>query len=321
MNALRKSLSFCNFSIGIVFLTCFNSYSQIVSISTAGYDDGIQTSIIQDRKEAEINAMEKAIEKAGVKIESKSMLYNGILEYSNLADKIKQILLPNFRFYDMGYDENGFYQVVLIGKIDTDKQYFEKKPTTGIPEEGVLKPYLFQGQAEEGIILWPQKLSNNSAETKEDDHEKKITNAYIHKEVKEEVIKLPPKKNSLVLSNFRHSKQTIDIINNYILMRYGNNSNIIEKNNYKVRYIISGLKNEILENSNKWERIQLDIYILDQYKFLLYIDAFYATGLGVKEPPISGYLDMEKNHYSELSYYVKQLKYRIEKFIQEYEKK
>ena len=189
----------------------------------------------------------------------------------------------------------------------------------GRPEEGRIKRNTTtDGRPEEGRIRWGRNPS--SKVTKEElERELSMSSAYyLHPKMEDEIKELSGKNTFLVNSN-AGTLPTIDIINRFIQMRFGNSANIIEKNDYKIRFIISGLKNEILKNSNKWERIQLDIYLLNRYKFLLYIDAFYALGLGGKEPSLSGYLDMEKNYFAELSYYAKRLRLEIEEYIQFYE--
>ncbi|MCP4352203.1 MAG: VWA domain-containing protein [Desulfobacterales bacterium] len=104
-------------------------------------------------------------------------------------------------------------------------------------------------------------------------------------------------------------------IHRYITNRFGEKAEIIDKKNYKASYIISGIKNEILQNMNKWEKIQLNVYLLNKDKFLLYIDAYYSPGLGSTEPNPSGYKDMEKEYHNELSKYITKLRYEIETCI------
>jgi len=110
----------------LVFGFCNSIYSEIIPISATGFDDGIKTNKRKDRNEAEINAMQKAVEQAGVKIQSETLVHNGILEYQYIFSKVKSMLLPGYKIHDMGYDENGTYQVVLIGKVDTDKNFINK---------------------------------------------------------------------------------------------------------------------------------------------------------------------------------------------------
>ena len=286
----------------VIFFFIHNiSYSEIVPIITTGTDDGIQTNKKKDRNEAVMNAIKKAVEQAEVDKQVKSSVLDGIINYQLLTSKIKSILLPGYKIHDMGYNDCGVYQVVLIGK------YIKNELSTGIP-----KGDFFYGIPEEGKIKMLTSIQK-------DELEKELSTTNINQEVKEEIRKLPIENTFLAKSNTRYEQQQIDIINNYVLMRYNNNVIIIEKKNYKIRYIVSGLKNEILDSLNKWERIQLDFYIINNNKFLLYVDAFYATGLGNKEPPLAGYIDMEQKHYKELSYYAKELRYEIEDYFQKYE--
>jgi len=110
----------------ILFCLPYKTHCKIITISTKGFDDGIRSNRQKDRNEAEINAMEKAVEKAGVRIQSETHVKNGILEYQSIISKVKSILLPGYKIHDMGYDENGNYQVVLIGQINTKQNFSER---------------------------------------------------------------------------------------------------------------------------------------------------------------------------------------------------
>ena len=118
--------------------------------------------------------------------------------------------------------------------------------------------------------------------------------------------------------NIAVSQNVIDIIEEYIYHRYGSYVTVIDKKHYKLHCTISGIKNEIIHN-DKWERIQLDVFLLANNKFLIIIDAFYASGLGNNEPKtLQGYTDMQKNYHGELSLYTKKIRHEIEEYIKEY---
>jgi hypothetical protein len=95
--------------------------ADIIEVEIKGFDDGIKTSKQRDYKEAVLFAKREAIEKAGVQIESGSKIENFILKEDYIESKAKAILLPGFRIIDVGYSEDGTYQIVLIGKISLKK--------------------------------------------------------------------------------------------------------------------------------------------------------------------------------------------------------
>lgn len=91
--------------------------SETINVHIKGVDDGIRTSIQQDYKEAILFAKREAIERAGVKIKSKSMMKNFVLYEDYLESEAEAVLLPGYNIMDMGYSTDGTYQVVLIGKV------------------------------------------------------------------------------------------------------------------------------------------------------------------------------------------------------------
>jgi len=98
------------------------AFSEIQEVTVRGSDDSIKTKRRDDRQEAEMNAMQRAIERAGVKIHSKASVLNGILQYESIKSEAKSVLLPGYQIIDMGYSEDGTYQVVLTGKIRIDRK-------------------------------------------------------------------------------------------------------------------------------------------------------------------------------------------------------
>ncbi len=66
-----------------------------------------------------IDARIKAIERAGVKIESSTLVNNFELLFDFVESKSKGVLLPGFEFVEFGYDENGVYKVLLIGNVQS----------------------------------------------------------------------------------------------------------------------------------------------------------------------------------------------------------
>jgi hypothetical protein len=119
----------------IIFLLCF-ALSTGASVSAAtidvlikGMDDGVKTSRDRDYAEAVMNAKLQAIERAGVSVKSMTKVENFQLKYDMVESKAAALLLPGFQVIDMGYQQDGTYQVVLSGRV---------QPMQSIPEEGSL---------------------------------------------------------------------------------------------------------------------------------------------------------------------------------------
>ncbi|MEN6317275.1 MAG: hypothetical protein ABFD82_00760 [Syntrophaceae bacterium] len=89
----------------------------VIDVKIVGYDDGIKTTKQKDYREALINAMRQAIERAGVEVESKSKVKNFELEDDYIETSARAILLPGFEIIDIGYSEGHTYTVMLVGKI------------------------------------------------------------------------------------------------------------------------------------------------------------------------------------------------------------
>jgi len=89
----------------------------IIDVKIIGYDDGIKTTKQKDYREALLNAMRQAIERAGVEVESKTKVKNFQLEEDYIESYARAVLLPGFEIIDVGYSEGRTYTVMLVGKI------------------------------------------------------------------------------------------------------------------------------------------------------------------------------------------------------------
>lgn len=93
----------------------------VISIHIKGLDDGVKTTKQNDFKEATLFAKREAIERAGVEIKSLTTVKDLVLQQDYIESKSEGILLPGYEVVDVGYDEDGTYNVVLIGKIKSQK--------------------------------------------------------------------------------------------------------------------------------------------------------------------------------------------------------
>lgn len=99
-------------------ITCLSLSAQsIIDITVKGISDNKKDGAQQDRLEAILDAKKQACEKAGLELESKTMVENFKTVYDYVETQSKGVLLPGFQIVDVGYVEDGTYQVVLSGKI------------------------------------------------------------------------------------------------------------------------------------------------------------------------------------------------------------
>ncbi len=89
----------------------------VIDVKIIGYDNGIKTMKANDYREALLNAMRQAIERAGGEIKSVTTVKDFKLEEDYIETNARGILLPGFEIIDIGYSEGGTYNVMLIGKI------------------------------------------------------------------------------------------------------------------------------------------------------------------------------------------------------------
>jgi len=93
------------------------AFAEDIEIQIKGRDDGKRTTQKRDYAEALMNAKLQAVERAGVEITSITKVENFRLKSDMVESKAKAVLLPGFQVVDIGYQTDGTYLVILIGKI------------------------------------------------------------------------------------------------------------------------------------------------------------------------------------------------------------
>jgi len=88
-----------------------------IDISVKGISDSQNDGAQQDRLEAILDAKIQACEKAGLSIQATSIRENFQITYDFVETQAETVLLPGFQIIDIGYVQDGTYQVVLVGKI------------------------------------------------------------------------------------------------------------------------------------------------------------------------------------------------------------
>ena len=105
--------------LGGCFIFCFNTLlpQDLTDVTEQGISDGVRNSKQQDRDEAIMDAKIKAIEKAGVNIQSETTIENFQLKKDWIESKAQAYIMPGFQIIDVGYGDDGLYHVVLVGKV------------------------------------------------------------------------------------------------------------------------------------------------------------------------------------------------------------
>jgi hypothetical protein len=92
-------------------------FCEDIDVFIKGIDSGGRTTKQQDYAEALMNAKLQAIERAGVGITAITKVENFELKYDIIESKAKAVLLPGFQIMDIGYQADGTYLVILVGKV------------------------------------------------------------------------------------------------------------------------------------------------------------------------------------------------------------
>jgi hypothetical protein len=116
----------------LILLIPVSPRCETVDVHIKGMDDGVESTRQQDYKEAVLFAKREAIERAGVKVKSMTTVQDLVVNSDYIESEAEGILLPGYDIVDVGYTEDGTYQVVLVGKIAVAETRVEDAP----PPEG-----------------------------------------------------------------------------------------------------------------------------------------------------------------------------------------
>lgn len=111
--------SIIRFAIALIFLLPFMSVAGPIEVNIKGIDDGVKTSKQQDYREAVLFAKREAVERAGVQIKSMTTVADLILESDYIETQAEAVLQSGYTIMDIGYQNDGTYLVILIGKVRT----------------------------------------------------------------------------------------------------------------------------------------------------------------------------------------------------------
>jgi len=116
-------------SIVLVFMLLMSTLiaQDEIFISVKGISDSKNNGTQKDRLEAIMDAKRQACEKAGLRIEAKTTVENFQTVYDFIESQAEAVLLPGFQIVDIGYVQDGTYQVVLSGKLKTENDSKDKE--------------------------------------------------------------------------------------------------------------------------------------------------------------------------------------------------
>ena len=103
----------------VLILFPYISNAETIDVRIKGVDDGAKTTKQQDYKEAVLFAKREAIERAGVKVKALTTAKDFVIHSDYIESKAEAVLLPGYDVVDVGYQTDGTYLVILIGKVKT----------------------------------------------------------------------------------------------------------------------------------------------------------------------------------------------------------
>ena len=98
-----------------------------IDVNIKGVDDGRKTTKQQDYKEAVLFAKREAIERAGVKVKALTTARDFVVQSDYIESKAEAVLLPGYNIVDIGYQKDGTYLIILVGKVKTIVEGIESK--------------------------------------------------------------------------------------------------------------------------------------------------------------------------------------------------
>jgi hypothetical protein len=107
-------------AIVLVLLGCFapvTGRAETLDVLIRGVYEGPKTSREAAYAAAVMNAKLQAIERAGTEVTAVTEVENFTLKRDWVESKAKALILPGFQLLDMGYQQDGTYQVVFAGKV------------------------------------------------------------------------------------------------------------------------------------------------------------------------------------------------------------
>jgi hypothetical protein len=103
----------------VLILTPSFAFTETIDVQIKGVDDGVRTTKQRDYKEAVLFAKREAVERAGVKVKALTTAKYFVIHSDYIELIAEAVLLPGYNVVDVGYQTDGTYSVILIGKVKT----------------------------------------------------------------------------------------------------------------------------------------------------------------------------------------------------------
>ncbi len=110
----------------LILIPCISN-AETIDVQIKGVDDGVKTTKQQDYKEAVLFAKREAIERAGVKVKALTTAKDFVVHSDYIESEAEAVLLPGYNVVDVGYQKDGTYLVILIGKVKTIAEGIDSK--------------------------------------------------------------------------------------------------------------------------------------------------------------------------------------------------
>ena len=112
----------------LIIIFCSTLIAQeVIDITVKGISNSENDGAQKDRQEAIMDAKRQACEKSGVRLQSNTNVENFQVTFDYIESKAAAVLLPGFQVVDVGYMQDGTYQVVLSGKVKVVKEENEEE--------------------------------------------------------------------------------------------------------------------------------------------------------------------------------------------------
>lgn len=90
---------------------------ELIEFKVIGYSRGKKNNLRDDYNESLVDAKIKAIERAGIKVDSITKVEDFKVKSDMVEAQSKGTIEPGYEILEIGYDESGVYKIVMIGKV------------------------------------------------------------------------------------------------------------------------------------------------------------------------------------------------------------
>jgi WD40 repeat protein len=140
------------------------SAQTIIDFTVKGISDSKKDGAQKDRQEAIMDAKRQALEKAGLKIESRTSVENFQTIYDLIESQAAAVILPGSQIIDIGYLEDGTFAVMITGKLKVVEKSDLSKEL--IAQSVALLNEVLQREPDEQTTYWWAVFEQNNRKEK-----------------------------------------------------------------------------------------------------------------------------------------------------------